>query len=392
LIFPEGTELLTGLAALENTDWSRLYHAYGPAMDTPGQLLSLLEPDPESRKSAMSHLWSAIIHQGTPWTATGPAALVVAGLLSDERLDRGEPIRASLLSFLVSVAEVPEQAGWTIEELERMAAFDVEPFFNSEDDNVDAANSFYARSILSCIEVAPVLMEVMLSELGNSSPRVRAWAAMGAVALARTDSLRGFSKDLESQLLEMARSAQDTDERSSLVLALGDLGVSPSAFLEDPSPAVRMCAALAPGLATDAAAINELIKALEYSAGNIDHWFVEKPPQFPMRPRFPVVQRLVEQVKDFDRVVDAAIAVVDVTTKRCADFDWGPLLAAAFSDGSGIIKTESQRRFLGQMVKNTDLWDPLFGNARRWFQKTGLPYDRTACAKLVDGARSQSDG
>jgi hypothetical protein len=323
--------------------------------------------------------------------------LVVAGLLSDERLDLGEPIRASLLSFLVSVAlvsvalvsvaEVAEQAGWTIEELERMAAFDVEPFLNSEDDNVDAANSFYARSILGCIEVAPVLMEVMLSELGNSSPRVRAWAAMGAVALARTDSLRGYSKDLESQLPEMARSAQDTDERCSLVLALGDLGVSPRAFLEDPSPAVRMCAALALGLAADAEAINELRNALEHSAGDMDDWFVEKPPQFPMRPRFRVVQCLIERVTDFDRLVDAAIAVVGVTTKKCADFDWGPLLAAAFPDGRGIINTESQRRFLGEMVKNSELWDPRFANARRWFEKTGLPYDRKACAKLVKATK-----
>jgi len=332
----------------------------------------------------MSHLWSAIIHQGTPWTATGPAALVVAGLLSDERIDRGEPIRANLLSFLAGVAEVPEQTGWTIDELERMAAFDVEPFFNSEDDNVDAANSFYARSILGCIEVAPVLMEVMLSELENSSPRVRACAAMGAVVLARTDSLRGYSKDLESQLLEMARSAQDTDERSSLVLALGDLGVSPRAFLEDASPAVRMCAALAPGLAADAGAINELLNALEHNAEKIDDWFVEKPPQFPMMPRFCIVQRLVEQVKDFDRLVNSAIAVVGVTTKRCADFDWGPLLAAAFSDGSGIVKTESQRRFLRALLRNEQIWDSKFANSRRWFGRAGLPLDRGACARLIE--------
>jgi hypothetical protein len=335
----------------------------------------------------MSHLWSAIIHQRTPWTATGPAALVVAGLLSDERIDRGEPIRARLLSFLVSVAEVPEQAGWTIDELERMAAFDVEPFFNSEDDNVDAANSFYARSILGCIEVAPVLMEVMLSELGNSSPRVRACAAMGAVALARTGSLRSYSKDLESQLLEMARSAQDKDERSSLVLALGDLGVSPRAFLEDPSPPVRVCAALAPGLAADAAAINELLKALEHNAAEIDDWFVEKPPQFPMRPRFRIVQRLVEQVKDFERLVNSAIAVLGVTTKMCADFDWGPLLAAAFSDQSGIIKTDSQRRFLRVLVDKAEFWDPTFANARNWFIQAGLRYDRNVCGKLVEESR-----
>jgi len=122
------------MAVLENTDWPKLHHAYGRATNTPGHLRALLREDLESRKQAMSHLWSAIIHQGTPWTATGPAALVVAGLLSDERIDRGEPIRADLLSFLVSVAEAPEQAGLSIEELERMAALDIEPFLDSEDD------------------------------------------------------------------------------------------------------------------------------------------------------------------------------------------------------------------------------------------------------------------
>jgi hypothetical protein len=95
--------MLTGIAALEHTYWSRLHHAYGRATDTPGHLRALLQDDLESREQAMSHLWSAIIHQGTPWTATGPAALVVAGLLSDERIDHVEPIRAGLLSFLVSV-------------------------------------------------------------------------------------------------------------------------------------------------------------------------------------------------------------------------------------------------------------------------------------------------
>src|SRR5262249_48399 len=141
-----GVPMLTGLPALESTDWSRLHHAYGRATDTPGHLRALLQEDLESRRKAMSHLWSAIIHQGTPWTAAGPAALVVAGLLSDQRIDRGEPNRANLLSFLVSVAEVPEQAGLSIEELERMAAFDIDPFVNSGDDdalygNENAANS-----------------------------------------------------------------------------------------------------------------------------------------------------------------------------------------------------------------------------------------------------------
>lgn len=379
--------VLTGLAALQNTDWSRLHHAYGRATDTPGHLRALLREDRESRKQAMSHLWGAIIHQGTPWTATGPVALVVAGLLADERIDRGEPVRANLLSFLVSVAEAPEHAGLSIEELESMAAVDIQPFLDSGDDealygNEDAANSFYARAILGCIRVAPVLMKVMLEGLAHSSPRVRACAGMGAATLAKTDALRSHTEDVESRLLALARAAQNGDERGAHVLALGDLGFAPVAFLEDPSPAVRMCAALAPGLAADPAAVAELIRALE-SAASIDDWFTERPPQFSMRPRFTVIDRLVERVKDFERLVPAAEAVIRVTWNHGVDFDWGPLLVAAFPDGSGTIRTEAQRRFLLALVAKAELWDPTCGNAYKWFKQAGLPYDRRLCAERV---------
>src|SRR5262249_46202787 len=163
-----GVPMLTGMAALEKTDWSRLHHAYGRATDTPDHLRSLLEVDAESRKKALSHLWSAVIHQGTPWTATGPVALVVAGFLFDERIDRGsEPIRAHLLTFLVSVAEVAAQTGGSLQELERLASYDIDPLIDSEDEEAlygdeNAANAFYARAILGCVRVAPTLMEVML--------------------------------------------------------------------------------------------------------------------------------------------------------------------------------------------------------------------------------------
>jgi len=301
--------MLTGLAALENTDWSRLSHAYGRATDTPGHLRALLHEDAAARKAAMSHLWSAVIHQGTPWTATGPAALVVAGLLADERIDRGEPIRANLLSFLVRVAEAPEQVGSS------------------------------GRAARGCLKAAPILMKVMLEELKNANPRVRACAAAGATRLAKIEPLRQHAQELELQLLALARSANDSDERSAHVLALGELGVSPFAFLDDPSPAVRMCAALAPGLSDNLTALYELLMALEHHAGDIDDWFAAKPLQFDMRPRFAAVARLLRQIKDFGKLVDAAIAVVRITEEFCVDFEWGPLLAAAFSDGSGAIKT-----------------------------------------------------
>ncbi len=205
---------------------------------------------------------------------------------------------------------------------------------------------------------------------------------MGAATLAKTQSLRSYAKDLESRLLALAQAAQNSDERSAHVLALGDLRFSPIAFLEDPSPGVRMCAALAPRLANDPAAVAELIRALE-NAANIDDWFVDRPPQFPMRPRFTVVARLVERVKEFERLVPAAEAVIRVTWNSGVDYDWGPLLVAAFPDGSGIVRTEAQRRFLRALVSKAELWDSTCGNAYKWFERAGLPYDRRLCAERV---------
>lgn len=109
----------------------------------------------------------------------------------------------------------------------------------------------------------------------------------------------------------------------------------------------------------------------------------ERPPQFSMRPRFSVVARLIQQVKDFDQLANSAIALVGVTAKPCVDFDWGPLLVAAFPDGSGKTTAESQRRFLTALVKRSELWDSTFGNAFKWFRQAGLPYDRQAWARIA---------
>ncbi|MBM0276984.1 hypothetical protein [Micromonospora tarensis] len=61
-------------------------------------------PDAAARAGALEHLWSAILHQETPWTATPPAALEVAALLVDPRVT-DPSLRAELLTFLAAVAE-----------------------------------------------------------------------------------------------------------------------------------------------------------------------------------------------------------------------------------------------------------------------------------------------
>jgi hypothetical protein len=273
--------------------------------------------------------------------------------------------------------------------LELMAEFDLEPLIDAEDiyeamvDNEDAVNAFMARAALGCLSAAPILMDALLKAAADGDASCRMQASMGAVRFAKIESLRHHAAQLESRLLSLAQEAPNSDERSTYVLALGELGYAPTTFLSDASPAVRMCAALAPSLSTDERAIKELITVLEAHAGDIDGWFVEKPPQFQMRPRFKVVQRLIQPVQDFDRLVNAAIAVARVTNRSCLDFEWGPLLSAAFPKRNGIIETDAQRRYLRALVENTDLWDPTFGNASVCFQGLKLPYDREACARLV---------
>lgn len=387
--------MLIGLDALATTDWWRLHHAYGRATDTPGHLRALLEDDPKGRDKAIDHLFSAIIHQETPWTATGPAALVVAGLLVDERIDRVETMRAELLQFLVCVAEVAVSVRTMTADLERkVAAFDLEPLIDLEDEegyeeasafwdavnrNEEAVEAFGARSQLGCVGAAPAIYKVMLEGLGDHRPFVRSVAGMGAAMLA----WHGDVAELGSKLRVLANRADDMDERSAHVLALGELGLSPVDFLNDPSPAVRLCAALAPSLGAHPRATDELLGALEKHACKIDGWFAQKPPQFPQNPRFYVVARLIERVNDFDRLAAAAIAVVRVTKKSCIDDDWGPLLAAAFPKGTGKIDTDAQRRFLTALVRNAKLWGPTLEDTDRWFGQAGLPYDRDACARLA---------
>ncbi|MDB6153950.1 MAG: hypothetical protein JWL90_2403 [Chthoniobacteraceae bacterium] len=375
-----------GLAALEMTEWSRLQHAYGRATDTPKHLRALLEKDAEARKEAIFHLWSAVIHQGTPWTATAPAAAVVAGLLSDEHIDRGD--RANLLSFLVSVAEVAAQPD-PADELALQAVVDIEslPGEDNEEEAIyqsdEEMDACYARAILGCIQVAPLLLTTMLRELDDSNAAVRMRAAMSAVVLMKVNSLGNRTEEIKSRLLSMAQATHNSDERGALLLSLGELGFSPIDYLADPSGAVRMCAALAPGLAENPAAIDVLIEILQQHAGSIEEWFMENPPQFAMHPRFAVVRRLLEQVRDFERLAGAAVAVLEVTAKYSVDFDWGPLLAAAFPEGNGKLSTHARCRFLSTLVEKEEFWDPNFGNALKWFQMAGLPYNRHECALRV---------
>ncbi|HEY2135935.1 MAG TPA: hypothetical protein VGH49_08595 [Xanthobacteraceae bacterium] len=373
----------TGLVALDATDWSKLHHAFGRATDTPDVLRSFWKNDREGHKNAVSYLWDVVIHQSTPWTATAPAALVVAGLVNDQRLE--PDLRAKLLAFLVEVVEASSSPGHSVEELERLAHHDIDALIASDAEDAiyhdDASkNAFFARAVLGCASVTPTLMDSANVALGDADRRVRAAAADCAVALVKTESLSMHLKEVEAKLLVMARSAENDDERCAHILALGELGYPPLEFLTSSSRAVRVCAAMAPALAHDPDAINELVDAFNHHTASIDGWFVEQPPQFSLRPRLYVVRHTAERVTDFEQLATGAVALA----RTASDWEWGRLLPIAFPDGTGIVRTQSQRQFLSALVARPDIWN--FQSAREWFVKAGLPSDREGCARRVKGA------
>lgn len=91
---------------LPKTD--HLLHAYGFATDATEHLTALTGFDEAAKARAIYYLASAIMHQGTPWPATGPIARYVAEIVANDGVT-GE-IRDALLDFLDQVAEATELA------------------------------------------------------------------------------------------------------------------------------------------------------------------------------------------------------------------------------------------------------------------------------------------
>jgi hypothetical protein len=406
------TAMTIGWDAAEDIDWSRMSHAYGAATDTPAHLRALVSGDTVAQQAALDHLWAAVIHQGTPWTVTPVAALVVAGLLPHPALSQPVatsisaatgwpplPLRAELLRFLAEVAEAmrpdiaedelaatacpPGRTAATQVALDSLSA-DTRKTEQQINELIEALQN---RVILDLRAAAPALFDAVASCLTDGDPRVRLRAAHAASLLATLPHLAAHRVPLAVKLEAAAHLAGQRDEKAALVLALGALGATPRQFLADPDVAVRTCAALAPALAQDAAATAQLLTALADAAA-LDTWFMDRPPQFWGRVRFTLLEAALARVDEFEPLLPAAIAVAALASPHTANADWGPLLRAAFPDPGDPPRlpaalTPAQRDYLRALVDNPDLWRTWIGNAEWAFHRVGLPYDRDACRKLA---------
>jgi hypothetical protein len=162
--------------------WAELFHAYGPATDTPDHLFALVAGTATERREGLAHLSSAILHQGTPWPATAPVAEVLVGLLRAGHL---RPVHEEVSRFLTEIVEISDQvaaASASRAELEAEAnnpALDAwiaatAPLARTDRDAAETAYealfeddalaaALLARAYLGCVRVAPALRAAIQS-------------------------------------------------------------------------------------------------------------------------------------------------------------------------------------------------------------------------------------
>ncbi|SCF46181.1 hypothetical protein GA0070216_11982 [Micromonospora matsumotoense] len=272
------------LNGIDEIDWSRLSHAYGPADDVPAQLRALASADPAVRDRARHDLYGNIFHQGTRYEATAYAVPFLLELLADPAT--AEP--SELLALLVALA-IEDDGTWLpdnlpVAELRRVAVGGAallaaaphpgDPEFDEDEGDYVYVGSLsradqerlYAHITLAAYDAVRAGVPLFRQLLTRPDPALRAGAAH---ALAWFPEDAAGSVPALAALIEAAPSgatsgAAQAAAVGTAAVALGLLGVAPdSALLTDARPVIRWGAAVGRarvlGPTADPATIDELM-------------------------------------------------------------------------------------------------------------------------------------
>lgn len=259
---------------MDDVDWSGLFHALGPASDTPRHLKALLGEDARAFVDGYSHLWSVTMRpDGRAWPATAPTALLVVELLDDPMLGPDDPsMRDAMLAYLYRVgvvadlggeaAEIRNRAearglelrGWTAEYL----SADAERRAGMWEDGTGLGELVLDQAAVACFAVVPGVLERVTPRLDSARARHRVCAAAAVGTLAQHPSALAQRPALVQRLAEMAAVADSSYDLATILMAIGQLGGDTRPWLSNPHAGVRGCAALAPELAGDEAATRVL--------------------------------------------------------------------------------------------------------------------------------------
>ncbi|MFJ1598751.1 hypothetical protein [Streptomyces sp. NPDC088261] len=226
---------------MDDVDWCGLFHARGPAGDTPRHLAALIgEGDDRAFVDGYAHLWSVTLRrEGKAWPVTAPTAMIAATFLDDASLWPDDPsMTDAMLAYLYAVgtaadlgdgaeeirAQVeglaPQLRAWTGDYLSADA--DARTLMWQNDTGL--GELVLDQAALACFDLAPTLLRRALPHLASARPLSRTSAAAAVGSLARNPSASARRPALRQQLTSTAQAAGSAHERATIVVAVGDLG------------------------------------------------------------------------------------------------------------------------------------------------------------------------
>ncbi|WP_416531045.1 hypothetical protein [Streptomyces coelicoflavus] len=386
--------ILSGLPAvarelLSETDWASHRHAYGTGEDIPVSLCSLLDEDAAVRSGALAALDTGVLHQGSLYTVTAPAALFVAAILDHPLClseheghfpwDEGPPrsLRAALLDWLGQVAE---SAAYGEDPARDRANWEWQPW---HEDTRGERDPDELAALRACRDIRPALYDAVEPFLSSCDPRICESALGAALPLLSAPALAERVPRAAALLRARLGTMTGRRERAAVARALSLWGMDTSDLLADIDPAVRVCAALGPVRVDRPRALAVLLDALR-EPRTTDGWFPE-----PLRGvdgwfRFTVLRSALDLAASFEEVAPVAIAMVAAGHRSVVDHESGPILFRAFSGGYDPAHslTSAQRALLRAFVDTDEATGSIGGN-RLWFRAAGLPENREGIAALL---------
>ena len=309
---------------LDATDWSVLEHAYGQAGGLARRLRDLLSGDPALAGDVLGLLDSAVLHQGTLYTATAPSARFVAAILADRATDlacasalpwddRLRPLRAALIEWLGHVSASTMYA--------------------------DRPSAVVDDATHACQQIRPELYGAVAPFIWAADELTRAAALDAARILLRAPELANQREALIGRLLEDADTATPFD-RAHRAVVLDAWGVPPRAMLSDPDPAVRAYAASRVSLDDAPESLVEVREALTHP-DTVERWFDGRHPE----PGFlhTLVEALLRRTSTFEDIENEAIAIVRAPESSARQQSLLLLYPRAFPPD--VQRTPAQQRF-----------------------------------------------
>ncbi|GIE90160.1 hypothetical protein [Actinoplanes regularis] len=397
------------------------FHAYGPSVDDEALLDALRRGDDRPQeldepfwRAPYSFLTSALYCGGRLTPATVEGMRFFIRTIGEPGFGGDDPtLRHAALWFLREVAGValagfdraaasrrnePEVRAW-------LAAYLLVPRSILEWTAADSPGQvLLAAARTDCFDLLPEAFAAVEPLLAASSPRLRLHAASAAAMLSHhPDLVVHRPRLLEYHVAECA--SDDPYHRASMLLGVGELDGAPRAWLRDPHPGVRVCAALAPALADDPEATAVLLAEVTRNPAVLDMQAFEGMMALTALPHAAAVlaEQLCRRIGDVDRLVPAAVASVPYGATRLSVGEeqlleavlCEPYLRAVFPDGlpSPAALTAGQRRFAAAIAQHDPVWqrDALaeppqdrYVASRRalaWeatFARLALPDDRTS--------------